>query len=427
MKILFVAEQFVPPVYDGSTTVYEAWLKLLQSIGEVHAIFFSLKGTPSAETHSFLRRTCRDYLILPGHAPSRALKTARALGRFANGSLFAPPRIEEFGRRPIQAAISQFISTRQPEVALISKLECVHLLGRDVLAGLRIPKLLDLHDDFVRREDLERRVLRELSEEFPALARDRYLKRTRMRHRLSRLDVARAREQEDRMLSLFDRIMISSHEEYAAYSARDGLRDRCARVPWPIDVAIEPVAPGAATEFDAGLVAAGNVFNLEGLSFFIKEVLPLIRRRRPGFRLLLVGNIAEPFSLMGLPTDGVEVAGEVRDLSTFYSRIKVCIVPLLNGTGVSLKTLEGLRHGLPVVATSKGARGLARQDLPNLYVMDAAEAMAETVLSLLEGRLRAVSRPVANQSPNEYGKRFIQLCREVGVGAEFEAASAKSG
>src|SRR5581483_6725961 len=104
---------------------------------------------------------------------------------------------------------------------------------------------------------------------------------------------------------------------------------------------------------------------------------PLIRRRRPGFRLLVAGNIDEAFRLTGLSAEGVEVAGPVEELSSFYDRVNVCIVPVLNGTGVSLKTLEALHRGLPVVATSAGARGLVREELPNLCVADTPAAMAE--------------------------------------------------
>ncbi|MGH9839808.1 MAG: glycosyltransferase family 4 protein [Blastocatellia bacterium] len=420
MKILFVAEQFVPPVYDGSSAVYEAWLRSLKEIGDLYPIFFTLKGTPSTETHSYLRRMCRDYLILPGHAPSPVLKTARALGRFVNASLFARSLIEEFGRRPIKTAISQFISRNEPDIALISKLECIHLLGLDLLAGLRIPKLIDLHDDYVMREKLEREILRDTLAEFPSLASYRHFRHPRLRHRLSRLDLASARQQECRLLDLFDRIMISSQEEYVAYSARDGLGDRCVHVPWPIEVEVRPVERAGAPEFDAGLIAAGNVFNLEGLAFLVREVMPLIRKRRPGFRLLLVGNIAEAFLISGLPTEGLVVAGEVKDLSEFYGRIKVCVVPLLNGTGVSLKTLEALGYGLPVVATRMGARGLGGQDLPNLHVADTAEAFAETVLSLLEGGADAAVATAANRSNGSSSdclKRFVQICMVLGVGS----------
>jgi hypothetical protein len=62
-KILLVAEQFVPPIYDGSTTVYHFLLKALKSVGDVYAILFTLKGTPTEKTHSFLRQWCGDYLI----------------------------------------------------------------------------------------------------------------------------------------------------------------------------------------------------------------------------------------------------------------------------------------------------------------------------------------------------------------------------
>ena len=74
MKVVFIAEQFVPPVFNGSTLVYDVWLRMLSQFDEVFGIFFSAEGEPTAETHTELRRLCRDYLILPGHARSRKLR-----------------------------------------------------------------------------------------------------------------------------------------------------------------------------------------------------------------------------------------------------------------------------------------------------------------------------------------------------------------
>jgi len=418
MKILFFAEQFVPPVYDGSSAVYESWLRALKEIGDLYPIFFTLRGEPGAETHAYLRRMCRDYLILPGRAQSPLLKTARAIGRFINGSLFAHPLIEQFGRRAVKSAISRFIAKNEPDVALINKLECVQLIGHDILAALRIPKILDLHDDFVAREKLEWQLLRDILAELPSLASDPHLRLVRIRHRLSRLDPARARRQENRLLNLFNQIMISSDEEYVAYSARDGLGARCVHAPWPIKVEARPVKRVEAPEFDAGLIATGNVFNIEGLKFLVREALPLIRQQRPGFRLLLAGNIARAFLNSGLPTDGVIVTGEIKNQSEFYGRIKICLVPLRNGTGVSIKTMEALSYGLPVVATRIGARGLGGQELPNLHLADTAEGFAEKTLSLLDRWPNGAGDFSVYRSDGSGGdelKRFVQLCANLGV------------
>jgi glycosyltransferase involved in cell wall biosynthesis len=123
--------------------------------------------------------------------------------------------------------------------------------------------------------------------------------------------------------------------------------------------------------------------------------------------------------MTGLPTEGLVLAGMVKDLSEFYGRVKVCIVPLLNGTGVSLKTLEGIRYGLPVVATTMGARGLGGQNLPNLHVADSPETFAETVLSLLNGYPVAASAAAVNRSngsaSDDQWKRFLRICQEFGV------------
>jgi hypothetical protein len=108
----------------------------------------------------------------------------------------------------------------------------------------------------------------------------------------------------------------------------------------------------------------------------------------------------------------------VDDLSDFYGRVKVCLVPLLNGTGVSLKTMEPLSYGLPVVATTKGARGLGDRNPPNLHVADTAEGFAETTLSLLEDWPYTTGNTPVYRSNGSLGNdlyRFVQLCEEIGI------------
>jgi glycosyltransferase involved in cell wall biosynthesis len=80
----------------------------------------------------------------------------------------------------------------------------------------------------------------------------------------------------------------------------------------------------------------------------------------------------------------------VEDIAEFYGRIAVSVVPLLQGTGVSLKTLESLRYGRPVVSTPAGARGLDVAALPGVHLAETAAGFAGTVCDLLD---RAAVRP----------------------------------
>jgi glycosyltransferase involved in cell wall biosynthesis len=55
---------------------------------------------------------------------------------------------------------------------------------------------------------------------------------------------------------------------------------------------------------------------------------------------------------------GVVALGTIGDVGDFYRRVRVVVVPVSSGTGIRMKALEALAHGVGVVATPRGAEGL---------------------------------------------------------------------
>ena len=75
----------------------------------------------------------------------------------------------------------------------------------------------------------------------------------------------------------------------------------------------------------------------------------------------VAGGICDSFELAcpDHAANGIVSLGKVRDVGDFYDAIAIAVVPLLSGTGVSLKTLEAVEHGVPVISTPVGVRGIA--------------------------------------------------------------------
>ena len=80
--------------------------------------------------------------------------------------------------------------------------------------------------------------------------------------------------------------------------------------------------------------------NIDGITFFAREVWPLIRRRGGGRRLLVVGRrpVAEVRSLTEI--DGVELHPDVPDVRPYVREASVVIVPTRKGGGLKNKILE---------------------------------------------------------------------------------------
>jgi glycosyltransferase involved in cell wall biosynthesis len=409
LNICFVAEQFVPPVYDGSTRVYEMWVDLLSRRYNLYAIFFKSEGGDDcAAADAYLAGVCNAHLILPGVPRNRLWKTARAAARLVSGKLFAPEFIEELGRSEIRRSVADFVARHDIDILVLSKIHSIHLFGRQTLSRMTARVFLDLHDDFVERDAADRRVLGELLQRFPQLKEYRPYAYAALRHRLSRLVTRRARVQEAALCRLADCLLSSSHGEWSRYREMMGASVPCEFLQWPITLAHgmpDDAVTTAPPAFDAGFLGGDNPFNLEAVLFFCNRVLPLIRQKYPAFKLLIAGNVTTPLALVAPSWAGVSFEGFVDAVGAFYRQVRVVIVPLLSGTGVSVKTLEAVDHGMPIVATPIGVRGIDITGLPQISVASDPCEFAGRVLEILE---RQECRRDADRSPAtspEHGER----------------------
>ncbi len=123
--------------------------------------------------------------------------------------------------------------------------------------------------------------------------------------------------------------------------------------------------------------------NQQGVTDFCHQVLPRIRERRPGVTFSIVG--ADPPAairkLGALP--GVRVTGTVADVRPFVREAALTVAPLRIARGTQNKILESWAMGVPVVASSRAARGVDAVAGEHLLVADEPEAAAEAVLRLM--------------------------------------------
>jgi sugar transferase (PEP-CTERM/EpsH1 system associated) len=129
--------------------------------------------------------------------------------------------------------------------------------------------------------------------------------------------------------------------------------------------------------------------NIEGMVWFCRDVLPLIRRDFPRATLTICG--ARPDARVQALADipGVTVTGRVPDVRPYLGRASAAVVPLRIARGIQNKLLEALAMGLPVVASSAVAGGVEATPGRDLFVADdPAEFAAATVRLLADDGLR---------------------------------------
>lgn len=123
--------------------------------------------------------------------------------------------------------------------------------------------------------------------------------------------------------------------------------------------------------------------NVDAMVHFCAETWPLLRRRRPGVTLSIIGADPTPAVRRLAQTPGITVTGTVPDVRPPAWRAAVSIAPLRIARGTQNKVLESLAMGLPVVCSRLAARGVDAVAGEHLLVADTPAEQAEAIAMLL--------------------------------------------
>lgn len=160
--------------------------------------------------------------------------------------------------------------------------------------------------------------------------------------------------------------------------------------------------------------------NEDAVSFFVEEVLPIIRDSVSDVQFTIVGgNPSERVQRLA-DMEGVVVTGRVPEIKPYFSTATVFVVPLRIGSGTRLKILEALAMGKAVVSTTVGAEGLVLQNGEEIMIADEPTPFAEAVIQLLtDTELRKKigengrNRVEQNYDWRNIGKRLITVYESV--------------
>lgn len=185
------------------------------------------------------------------------------------------------------------------------------------------------------------------------------------------------RRREGRLLGRFDRLVVCSQPDRAAFADSP----RVAAVPNGFDRLPErSYAPADPPRL--GFIGTMEYApNRDAISWFVREVWPIIRDKNPVVTLRLVG------SLPGVPpitAPGVEWLGFVDNPADEIASWSAMVVPIRSGGGTRVKIAEAFSRRCPVVSTTLGAFGYPVTDGVELMLADNAEATASACLRIVD-------------------------------------------
>ena len=123
--------------------------------------------------------------------------------------------------------------------------------------------------------------------------------------------------------------------------------------------------------------------NVEAVRWFRSRIWPRVRERCPGVEWRLIGRNEHAVKEMVAGDDRITMTGAVDDAVACIAEAKVCVVPLLSGSGTRFKILEAWAAERAVVSTSIGVEGLGARDGEQLLIADDPAAFADAIVRLL--------------------------------------------
>jgi len=363
MKILQVANKFPYPAKDGGSIATLSLGKSLASLGHevtILAINTSKHFTDPETVPGELSEIVR--LI------SVPVKTDISLVKMGWNFLFSslPYNAERFVSKDFDQTLKNLIQKEQFDIIQ--------------LEGLYLAPYIDT----IRSNSSARVVMRAHNIEHEIWARaamqTKGPKKLYLRHLAQRI-----RKMEIKFLNRYDAVLpITSRDERELVKL--GCNIPCHVVPMGIN-ADELLPDHANMDFPSvfHIGALDWLPNQEGLIWFFEKVWKKVNEQYPDLKFYLAGRNA-PDHFKSLPYNNVFFLGEVDNAYDFIRSKAVMIVPVLSGSGMRIKIIEGMALGKAIVTTSIGTEGIATMHDDNILVADTPGDFASMVIKLVGNR-----------------------------------------
>jgi polysaccharide biosynthesis protein PslH len=125
--------------------------------------------------------------------------------------------------------------------------------------------------------------------------------------------------------------------------------------------------------------------NQEAIQWFLKNVWNKVHTNFPDLKLFLAGRNT-PQWIFNLNMPNVEVLGEVKDAGEFIASKSVMLVPLMSGSGMRVKIIEGMMLGKTIITTTIGIEGIIHKNNENVLIANTPEEFYDSIVRCINNR-----------------------------------------
>jgi glycosyltransferase involved in cell wall biosynthesis len=123
--------------------------------------------------------------------------------------------------------------------------------------------------------------------------------------------------------------------------------------------------------------------NVDAVTWFANDILPLIRRFLPTAQFHIVGANPAPSVQALSKIKDVHVTGRVPDVRPYLANATAAVAPMRIARGIQNKVLEAMAMATPVVVSPQALEGIDAVPGTDLVLADGAAAFAAAVSALL--------------------------------------------
>jgi len=322
MKILFIASRFPYPAVKGDQNRVLNFLKYLSKTNQVYFVCTS-EVTPSKQEFEYVKNIVKHVVVIPLN------KTEQYKNVLLSPLYLRPFQVMFFYSEKLQTTIDFLIKKEKFDLIFCQMIRTAPY----VLKYNQVPKVLDFQDAYSL--NMEKRFRTESG----------------VVKIVAFIEWVLLKRYERSLLKKFDLTLVVSERDKKVIGSQS-------TVILPIGIEVGKIT-SVRKKYD--LVFSGNLRyfpNRDAITWFSKDVFPLIKKKIPGISLLIVGATppADVLELAAIP--GIKILANVPSIRTHLASAKLSIAPIRSGSGTQFKIIEALAAGTPVIASTYATEGI---------------------------------------------------------------------
>lgn len=366
MKILIITNKVPFPPRDGGSIATSTLAKAFATQGHTVEILSinTLKHFFDPETHG---NEVPENIVLHTVPTDTTPRPAQALRNFL------------FSRLPYNAVrfISEKFEKKLIELLKNKQFDIIQIEGLYMLPYVPAMRKFSKAPVAYRAHNIEHQVWKRVAANTTAFFKQKYL-----------ANLARR-------IFNFETTLLNTYDLLVPITPRDAKVLRQMGSMTPLHVAPAGIDFQSAQDFSAEKVEFPSLFHLgaldwapnqEGLLWFFENCWKAISSHFPKLKFYVAGRNAPDWFVKKMDYPNVEYCGEVENAYQFMASKALMIVPLLSGSGMRVKIIEGMALQKTIITTSIGTEGIKTTDGENILIANTPLEFSEKIAKILLDR-----------------------------------------